>query len=782
MQNRTFIKISYEKLSSVILLTGVLCSVFSVSAQTRRGRSAPRKAANKAQIAKIPDGKQQTACNGGWSGVITLTKTLNDRGSKDEAGIRGGKDRIIQEWSRDYLYEGKVFVDGSAGGGQVSTNANATLNDFMNEHGIEKVWDSCRAFNDEHWFVIDNKDEKTTAAKGEGTGDSFFLNVNQAGGTYAFSYRFPEVKGNFKREQHTRRSGHCQAKNNEPWDQVDDTPFNERGEVARIEDGKIDLKNPDVLTGSKTWDTSTGAVKSFQYTVAWTFRRCPPPLIITDVKFYEPIFPSPNSWHEIDPNEHTFDGNQVKIVATIVNLSPQPKTASVNFKELKENADLPEGKIQVNFEPRQEREVEYLWDTSGYAWKEANTWNQPETNRQIQVQIPDDAKTKDITVYPKPVVVIPGLWSKPESFAKLLYFFKDVANIRWTTDYARISVGKTAAENAPVIDRTVRDLQKKENAWHVDLVAHSTGGLSGRAYVHGLMPTQFDGKPTVAHLVMISTPNQGTPCAVGVENILTKIFNRSADSFREITIKNMRLFNQTVTKRNGTRFSVLVGNSIEPTCHMEAPGDGITPIRSAIWTIADWKYSTVRARHEEMPGEQPNFMAVYKWLAISPKGNHAPDNSTAALENPTNDFNAYYSDEFSGEPQRRGYGAMFRPAEFEQTRILPTSDDELAFSTGIKLAPSSAVEVEIPASGGSKMSIVLLAPPQVSATLIDAKGAIVGKNLADTPEANATFRTIRVERAFGSGKFKLKFESREQTESEIVISVFIDANPVLDIP
>src|SRR5204862_2346977 len=136
------------------------------------------------------------------------------------------------------------------------------------------------------------------------------------------------------------------------------------------------------------------------------------------------LYPSPTSWIEVKDNGYTIDGNLVKIVATVVNTSGQSKSTHINFKELKENVDLPEGNIQVDLGPGEEREVEYAWDTSGYAWKAANLWNQPEPHRQIEAKIPDDTKTRDIMVNPKPVVVIPGLWSKPELVNSFLESFK----------------------------------------------------------------------------------------------------------------------------------------------------------------------------------------------------------------------------------------------------------------------------------------------------------------------------------------------------------------------
>jgi triacylglycerol esterase/lipase EstA (alpha/beta hydrolase family) len=57
----------------------------------------------------------------------------------------------------------------------------------------------------------------------------------------------------------------------------------------------------------------------------------------------------------------------------------------------------------------------------------------------------------------------------------------------------------------------VRD---QTGAWHVDLVARSMGGLISRQYIDSLMPADPpDGRPVVSHLVMLGTPNEGSPCA-----------------------------------------------------------------------------------------------------------------------------------------------------------------------------------------------------------------------------------------------------------------------------
>jgi hypothetical protein len=349
--------------------------------------------------------------------------------------------------------------------------------------------------------------------------------------------------------------------------------------------------------------------------------------------------------------------------------------------------------------------------------------------------------------------------------------FNPKPNEPWAVQIAPVAPTATAMTNAPVIDKTVRALQEKENAWHVDLVAHSTGGLGARAYVHDLMPTQYDGRPTATHLVMIGTPNMGSPCSSGVENIVTKFFNRSARAFNEISFENMRAFNQKIFKRHGTKFSILVAISSDMTCQMDAVGDGVTPTLSAMWTIKDWKYSTVNAPHDLMPGEQANFIQVYKWLAVPPNGIHGPDNRQAFNNNFNDDNSADWREENFGKFRR--YGAMFRPASFQES----SGDDdepEPNFATGVKLAANETKEIEIPVTNGSRFSLVLYTTPNVSATLIDDKGEIVGKNLAGSPEAAEIFRTITVKKAFQNGKWKLRLENRDAAEAEIVITAFID--------
>src|SRR5690606_19376721 len=112
------------------------------------------------------------------------------------------------------------------------------------------------------------------------------------------------------------------------------------------------------------------------------------------------------------------------------------------------------------------------------------------------------------------------------------------------------------SENANLLDSWVRSVQEGENAWQVDLVGHSMGGLISRYYIQELMTT-LQGKNAVANLVMLGTPNGGSPCANLA--IVPATYELRPDVQAE--------FNQNITDRKGVPFSVAAGIHMPVTCH-----------------------------------------------------------------------------------------------------------------------------------------------------------------------------------------------------------------------
>ena len=68
-----------------------------------------------------------------------------------------------------------------------------------------------------------------------------------------------------------------------------------------------------------------------------------------------------------------------------------------------------------------------------------------------------------------------------------------------------------------------------------------------------------------------------------------------------------------------------------------------------------------------------------------------------------------------------------------------------------------------------------MAEPSISATLFNDKGAIVGKNLAKTPEAGSWFRSIFVEKGVTAGTWKLKLENTSDKEFEAIVAAWSNA-------
>jgi len=165
-------------------------------------------------------------------------------------------------------------------------------------------------------------------------------------------------------------------------------------------------------------------------------------------------------------------------------------------------------------------------------------------------------------------------------------------------------------------------------------------------------------------------------------------------------------------------------------------------------------------------GEVSHFRQVYKWLAVPPKGDHQPDASTLAQ---TFSHEELIGPELASVGKSRHYGAMF---------TLETSAIDGAMTPAISkvvtVTSGKPTEIEIPVTGGSRFSLVLFGSVDVSATLIDDKGQIVGKNLAGTAEALELFRTINVKGPFNAAKWKLRLESQSAKDAEVAIAGFVD--------
>ena len=152
----------------------------------------------------------------------------------------------------------------------------------------------------------------------------------------------------------------------------------------------------------------------------------------------------------------------------------------------------------------------------------------PKLARVIKAEVDGDAMEKKILIIPKPVVAVHGLWSNAAAWAEYHQYLRDAyGNLAWEVypvgeqpEHGLMNTGKkpgnleptnTIYQNAQELEKQIEFVQKSRNAWHIDVVAHSMGGLISRQYINTFMKMQFDRRPTITHLVMLGTPNQGSP-------------------------------------------------------------------------------------------------------------------------------------------------------------------------------------------------------------------------------------------------------------------------------
>ena len=94
-------------------------------------------------------------------------------------------------------------------------------------------------------------------------------------------------------------------------------------------------------------------------------------------------------------------------------------------------------------------------------------------------------------------------------------------------------------------------------------------------------PAGQDGRPQIAHLVMLGTPNMGSPCA-DVMNTAFEALGKDVEAVRQLRQDYLEGFNKVNVARKGVKFSVLAGDPLPTMCKTLVWNDGVVPVPSAI--------------------------------------------------------------------------------------------------------------------------------------------------------------------------------------------------------
>jgi hypothetical protein len=269
------------------------------------------------------------------------------------------------------------------------------------------------------------------------------------------------------------------------------------------------------------------------------------------------------------------------------------------------------------------------------------------------------------------------------------------------------------------------------------------------------MPNSQDGRPQIAHLVMLGTPNMGSPCA-DVMNTTFEALGKNVEAVRQLRQDVAEEFNRVNVNRKGVKFSVLAGDPLPTMCKTVTWNDGVVPVASAIWKIKD--HAKSKNLHTELTGTEDFSSFVKPRVAIGPKGNHTPEPLDASQ------FTGLSRERVPRLYGARGLGFYIEPAAASAP-----------FARSSKLAAQGTTEIEIPVEAAANFGVSFMAMSDVSATLISPSGAVVGKNLARSPEAGQWFRSIFFDDRTTAGTWKLKIENTSDAEREIFLTAWSNA-------
>jgi pimeloyl-ACP methyl ester carboxylesterase len=254
-------------------------------------------------------------------------------------------------------------------------------------------------------------------------------------------------------------------------------------------------------------------------------------------------------------------------------------------------------------------------------------------------------------------------------------------------------IPNTIVDNAQIMGGYVEGVRDQLDAQNVDLVAHSMGGLISREYVETAMGRDRDGDNVVNRLVMLGTPNQGSPCA----SILPLA------GMYELRPEVVATYNQRNTNKPGVPMSVLAGKPLPFTCDSLVEGDGVVEVPSAITGYADTalnrRIHTALTKGEDFAG------------FVLPRLTSAPARSFAAS----------------------------RLATAQQPAA---ASPQLLTTTTLTVAPGATAELPLQVDDASAFGASYVAPPSVTATLVDGSGRVVASSTAgdDAPCAPCASR------------------------------------------
>jgi pimeloyl-ACP methyl ester carboxylesterase len=509
-------------------------------------------------------------------------------------------------------------------------------------------------------------------------------------------------------------------------------------------------------TGIRAAHEVRGQKSAGNASISWKGTR----MGISSLKFQQQQVPNKH-WVDL-PAEGTVDGNKVRIIAKIDNPTHNTMPGPVRFIDAETNELLPKGEIAFSLAASKSGEVVYEWDTQGWAWNKGRAQG-AHSNRKILIEFgPEDdiydSVEQAIIVRPKPVVLVHGLNSNAGTWASYPSMLKSVnsawngyaiASMRTGNDPVAQESSYPITSNAFELAKYIEEVRAKEQAWHIDLVAHSMGGLISRQYIHSLMQVapSIDDRPLARNLVMLGTPNQGSLCAIGLSAINSISGSENVHAPTELMPSVVERFNKEVTQRRGVHFSVIAGNFYPFPCRVSiipkiVLSDLVVTVKSAHYIYSDIGFTS--EHHMAMTSDQGIFKSwVLPRLALGVGAN------PALVANQTNHEAA--------------------PSQADDEEELSPQFSTIASHN---LAAQASVDLPFKVTSTKGLGVMLVGSSSVTASLIDPTGKSVDTIAAGSERALQPFVMLQAN-VPQAGEWKLRLQNQGQQAATIRYGVIL---------
>lgn len=382
MQNENIIKnFIFQGFAFFILLTNVFSGAASVAAQTRRQTSAA-------------NNKTAQTCQNCWSGIVTYKKIYEENIFQDTpvfGTLDPKNEHRVEDVKTKKKYVGTAVIS-DGGSGAITTKAAAFFSYSENHEATQSEWVRCHSHEDDKIRSETRKYHYQTGGSGSGEAEGYNFRIYE--GNYHFSFKFPEFESEGDYKSLTTRTGLCPGSEKRSSEGNSEEYFLRVSRETVSIDERIDPKNPNVIAGTKTWiETDSTNTQKTTYVIQWKFQHKLKPLMVTGIRFYRALDYTQDTWIEIGSADYAAKGEKIKIVASIYNNSGEQQWDTVKFRELKGSLNLPDGEVNATFLPKELREVELIWDTSGGTLTDAI--------RQIEVSVSEDSLSRELQLLSK---------------------------------------------------------------------------------------------------------------------------------------------------------------------------------------------------------------------------------------------------------------------------------------------------------------------------------------------------------------------------------------------